>query len=887
MATTPISNLPPVNGLDGSELMVVVQSGITSRSTVQMVADRAQGLVPSGGLTGQVLTKSSDLDFALEWANGGGGSGSLVVGTTEIDGGANGRVLFDNDGFLGEYVISGTGNVAMTTSPVFTTPNLGTPSAAVLTNATGLPIASGVSGLGTGVATFLATPSSANLAFAVTDETGTGLLVFATSPTLVTPNLGTPSALTLTNATGLPLSTGVTGTLPLASGGTGSSLTDPGADRIGFWDDSAGEFTWLTVGANLSITGTTLNATGGGGGTDIDIGSTVITGGSTGQVLYDNGGVAGEYAVSGSGSVAMTNSPAFTTPNLGTPSAATLTNATGLPISTGVSGLGSGIATFLATPSSANLAAAVTDETGSGALVFATSPTLVTPTLGTPASGTLTNCTGLPIASGVSGLGTGVATFLATPSSANLKAAVTDETGSGALVFATSPSFLTGISITGAASSLLPAIATTQTAAGTVATETSLNTVTISTDVADAVKVNGFNVTHNFGGSATKGGRHAFRAWVEITAATASDNPDRNYAGAHMRAQASSADNGTSGSEKGAFFGMNPEAVASSGATNLLELTSGECNVAAKTGSSVKYKAGLTIVARNDDAVQGSTYDCSLGLSNQTGAVGFNDGFLFGPMNGQFPLTSSGNLMRTIGGSFANGIDLSNSTISLLAFASPNFKVAGDGTTTVGLGRKFKLDPATGASGFQMGNTATGNPAQVDLDPLTGDGTSQAQFRFFRSTNTSGATFFSVLKGNNSSTENCRFHGQGTNSFACADNGNFGVGNNAPTSKLQVSGPIATAAPATKTADYTVTASDASIICNGSGAIALTLPAASGCAGRWLTVKTIAAQAVNSASSNVVPLVGGSAGTAILTGTAGKWARLQSDGTNWVIMEGN
>ncbi len=58
--------------------------------------------------------------------------------------------------------------------------------------------------LGTGVATFLATPSSANLAAAVTDETGTGALVLANSPTLVTPALGTPSALVLTNATGLP-----------------------------------------------------------------------------------------------------------------------------------------------------------------------------------------------------------------------------------------------------------------------------------------------------------------------------------------------------------------------------------------------------------------------------------------------------------------------------------------------------------------------------------------------------------------------------------------------------------------------------------------------------------------------------------------------------------
>lgn len=80
---------------------------------------------------------------------------------------------------------------------------------------------------------------------------------------------------------------------------------------------------------------------------------------------------------------------------------------------TGLTSLGSGVATFLGTPSSANLAAAVSDETGSGALVFANSPTLVTPALGTPSSGTLTSCTGLPISTGVSGLGTGIATALA------------------------------------------------------------------------------------------------------------------------------------------------------------------------------------------------------------------------------------------------------------------------------------------------------------------------------------------------------------------------------------------------------------------------------------------------------------------------------------------
>jgi hypothetical protein len=85
------------------------------------------------------------------------------------------------------------------------------------------------------------------------------------------------------------------------------------------------------------------------------------------------------------GSVVLSNGPTLTAPNLGTPASGTLTSCTGLPISTGVSGLGANVATALATMSSANLLAAVTDETGSGAgtplLVFNQSPTIVTPTI--------------------------------------------------------------------------------------------------------------------------------------------------------------------------------------------------------------------------------------------------------------------------------------------------------------------------------------------------------------------------------------------------------------------------------------------------------------------------------------------------------------------------
>jgi hypothetical protein len=139
--------------------------------------------------------------------------------------------------------------------------------------------------------------------------------------------------------------------------------------------------------------------------------STDISGLGTGvaTALGTNVGTAGSVVLNGGA--------------LGTPSAGTLTNATGLPIGSGVSGLGTGVATALAiNPGSAG---AVVLFNGAG---------------GTPSSLTLTNATGLPLSS-VTGLGSGVATFLGTPTSANLASAITDETGTGTLVFSASPTF--------------------------------------------------------------------------------------------------------------------------------------------------------------------------------------------------------------------------------------------------------------------------------------------------------------------------------------------------------------------------------------------------------------------------------------------------------------
>ena len=276
------------------------------------------------------------------------GSGGITVGTTTITSGTNTRILYNNSGVVGEYTISGTGNVAMTTSPVFTTPNIGSATGSISGNA--------------GTATALA--SARTLWGQSFDGTGnvTGSL------TSVGDITGGASSMTILAGTGASRTLTLQTT---TSGSTATTALTLGADQSATF---AGN---VALGANnLTMTGaiassgsrvstgyfTNLNISSSGAATFVGSGDKYLSL-SQGRVSFNDAGVGAAI-----GLVGATMSGAGQTITL--------------PDATGTVALTANKLSVFAVTTSSELAGVISDETGSGALVFGTSPTFTTPVLG-------------------------------------------------------------------------------------------------------------------------------------------------------------------------------------------------------------------------------------------------------------------------------------------------------------------------------------------------------------------------------------------------------------------------------------------------------------------------------------------------------------------------
>ena len=287
-------------------------------------------------LARQLKTVSKNVCYLL--SQGGGGSGTVTSISQSFTGGliSVAGSPITTSGTLALTVAGTSGGI-----PYFSSGSTWASSAALAANALviggGAGAAPSTTTTGTGILTFLGTPSSANLAAAVTDETGSGSLVFATSPTFVTPTLGVAAATSINKVAITAPATG--STLTIADGKT---LTASNTLTLTATDGST-----LAIGAGGTLGSNAYTST-----TYAPLASPTFTGTVTipspftlGATSVTTTGTKLNYLTSATGTtgtastnIVFSTSPTLVTPILGTPTSVTLTNATGLPLSTGVTG---------------------------------------------------------------------------------------------------------------------------------------------------------------------------------------------------------------------------------------------------------------------------------------------------------------------------------------------------------------------------------------------------------------------------------------------------------------------------------------------------------------------------------------------------------------------
>lgn len=384
------------------------------------------------------------------------------------------------------------------------------------------------------------------------------------------------------------------------------------------------------------------------------------------------------------------------------------------------------------------------------------------------------------------------------------------------------------------------AIAVSQTGSGSSSANPFIySSFSVSDNISNANQIDALSCYMGLNGTGVNSARTAFQSTLQLTAPTSASNPTRFYVAGEFVSQALSNDGGGLGTEKGQLFALSPVVQLGPSATHMAAAVGMELNTLCQTGSSTLIKYGISIVQETGDLVQGSNQDAALFFGNQSGTVGWSNLIQIGDGINANPLTTTGTLLALKGNpTFANGINLSNVTsITGNAYSSPGFSITGLGVLSLG---------AVG------GTTGTIN--------LLG------------STSGSSSLTVSPTGANITISQNLTTTGAVTTNNHLITSGS-GIATPTPIVLGGTSGSIGFSTP--------------SAIFNPSGTYTLTLPAASSFSGFWFYFKNITANAVNSASSNVVPIGSNTAGIAILAASAGKFVFLQSDGTNWQVMAGN
>jgi len=314
---------------------------------------------------------------------------------------------------------------------------------------------------------------------------------------------------------------------------------------------------------------------------------------------------------------------------------------------------------------------------GSAAGFSTTIPTSVlTGTLGTANGGT-----------GLTALGTGVAAAFAQP-----------VTGTGGIVLAKTPVFQT-------------------TPTGSLSAPIGFNNpigpfVYAASDNAASTTTPGqhiptfFDVEGTFGGSAVNDGRNGIASYINLTSATSPSNTYRYYTAGNFFADMNVSDNGTSGSPQGWVYGLGAVARLRNGATNYAGLIGAEFNIAANTGSSVAFKAALSLLPWPEDKVAGTVVDADLWISAGAGGIGQTNAIEIDNFAGRFPVIATGSIIRAQGGTVATGIDF-NSMASMsgnvLQWNSGNYSLAWTGEASlsgvnVTTGGTYKVNNVAGVS---------------------------------------------------------------------------------------------------------------------------------------------------------------------------------------------